>query len=907
MSHGAGTTGVFTTDRALVVRSWDPWLAEATGIPEPDACGRLLTELFPELVERGLIERLRKVADTGQVQVLAPAFHSYLLACPPREASAHFSRMQQHVTAAPLAMEGGIIGVVVTIEDVTRRLDRERDLAAQLRTADDAGRLEAATELGAEPGTSRALLGALGDRSWRVRRVVAEGLARGSDESTVDALVAAVRERHRDPAVLNSAITAIARTTQDVAPRLITLLESDASDPDVRTYAALALGLLEDRRAVPALSRALEDDDPNVRYHAIEALGRVGSRETATVLAAVAETRDFTVAFAALDALALIGEPSVASRVVPLLDDPLLQPAAAEALGRLGGEDAIGPLASLLGRRNTAIASVAKALAALHARLDEEHGDGELVANLARAVLTPEAGGQLAAALEKANEEERHGIVVVLGWMQGHGPERALAKELSHLGVRRIATDILARRGDAAVDPLIEMLATDDPETRKAAASALGRIGARRAVPALLETLDDHAEVAVVAAGALGAIGDDRALDALLERLDHPQAAARQAIVSAIHSIGHPETLARVRPLITSSSASLREAAAKIIGYFETGDALADVLVLSADPDEAVRRTAVEQLARFEDPRAGAALVAALSSGTVGVRAAAARALGLGAGDDAIPPLLAACADPDPWVRYYAARALGHHRAPDTVRTLVTMAHADALPPVRIAAVEAIGAIGDGDGIDAIRPLVRDEDPLVARAALVALGGSSSRESLDALVAALDAPDLELAVAALTAIGRRADRRAVPAVASLATIGDAGLFPDAVRALARIGGEEAVAALVALAEEPRQVAVVVAALARLGADQMQWVARGLGHPDASVRCAVIEALGRTGHRTATSWIVRALEDGSAAVRLAAVQALGRLDLREAEATLGAVVRRDVDPAVRRAAERALAR
>ena len=69
----SGSTGIFTTDLSLVVRSWDPWLVEATGIPEADACGRPLGELLPDLVARGHVARLARVAATGMPEVLAPA------------------------------------------------------------------------------------------------------------------------------------------------------------------------------------------------------------------------------------------------------------------------------------------------------------------------------------------------------------------------------------------------------------------------------------------------------------------------------------------------------------------------------------------------------------------------------------------------------------------------------------------------------------------------------------------------------------------------------------------------------------------------------------------------------------------------------------------------------------------
>ena len=53
------------------------------------------------------------------------------------------------------------------------------------------------------------------------------------------------------------------------------------SDPDVRQMAALGLGLLADKTAVPALTTALQDASPAVRGRAAEALGLIGDAASA--------------------------------------------------------------------------------------------------------------------------------------------------------------------------------------------------------------------------------------------------------------------------------------------------------------------------------------------------------------------------------------------------------------------------------------------------------------------------------------------------------------------------------------------------------------------------------------------------------------------------------------------------
>ena len=172
--------GVFTIDTQLVVRVWDATLARLTGISEESASGRTLTALLPDLEKRGLLKRFERSLSDGVVEVLAPAFHHYLIPCAPVNPAKHFEKMQQRVTIAPLRDEDAIAGLLVTVEDVTDRLERERELAARLADADEAARLNAAETISDDESYDAAsLLGALSDDSWRVRRAaIASGAAR---------------------------------------------------------------------------------------------------------------------------------------------------------------------------------------------------------------------------------------------------------------------------------------------------------------------------------------------------------------------------------------------------------------------------------------------------------------------------------------------------------------------------------------------------------------------------------------------------------------------------------------------------------------------------------------------------------------------------------------------------------
>src|SRR4029450_12390328 len=167
--HSGKNLGIFTTDLDLRVRVWDDWVATATGIAADRAQGRHITELIPDLDGRGRPGRFEGVLTSGSVHVLAPAFHHYLLPCLPRTPSPRFAQMQQRVTLGPLRENGKVVGVMVAVEDVTARLDAERELSLALQSPDLEVRQQAARSIEAGAGVDPrdALRETLGHEDWR--------------------------------------------------------------------------------------------------------------------------------------------------------------------------------------------------------------------------------------------------------------------------------------------------------------------------------------------------------------------------------------------------------------------------------------------------------------------------------------------------------------------------------------------------------------------------------------------------------------------------------------------------------------------------------------------------------------------------------------------------------------------
>ena len=897
--------GIFTTDEQLVVRAWNQWLDDVTGIASADAIGQSLTELVPDLNARGILSTFDNVLSRGTVEVLAPALHHFLIACRPSEEIPGFACMQQHVTIGPLRADARIVGVVVTIEDVTARLVQERQMATRLleSSGDDA----ADTSADATTSASRqieALTRLMDQNDWRLRRATVTTLAEHG-EAIVESLVNTLRDQHHNLSVLSSALDLLAISDIDVVGPLVGFL--DSSDANLRIQAALILGERRDARATRPLMARLSDPDVNVQFHVIEALGRLHATEACDALVAIAERRDFFLAFPALQALRHAGDPSIAPRLVPLLADELLRAPVIDLLGELGDEDATVPLVQLLNTSDAPADVVADALAGLYERYERDYAAGEHIAGIVRRSVTARGTQRILDTVQQVGSDRLSGLAKVLSWFEGEAVQRALTRLLGHEAVRSQIVEALVRHGAGVVALLIDQLGVEDLETRQAAAVALGRIGDHRATAALIAALRDP-ELAVPAAGALARIGDRDAFDGLMAMLGEPDPATRQSVIAALNSIGHPDMAVHISKRLGDPDRLVRESALKIAGYFGYPECLEQVLQCCHDPAEPVRRAAIESLVFFDDPRVGPALLSALEQPASSVRAGAAAALGRAEPTIAVDALTQALKDPDPWVRYVALRSLGSFGDERVMPSVLDTLRNDPAPHVRLAAIDVLGRLGRAEAWDVLEPLTRSPDTDIGSAAIRAVGHLGRPEVLPTLEGFLRGPEPWQRSAAVAAVTLRAEPRMAQLLQWVAAVDDdADVVGGAIEGLARIArrpdaqGAKAALALVALTAEPPRREAAIKALSELPARRIDDVAHGLTDPSPDVRCASVEALGRMQQAGASLAIESALDDPHIAVRLAAIRALKHLGTREPQRKLMTLARTDPEVEVRRAA------
>ena len=137
--------GIFTTDRDLVVTSWNRWLERHSGRQAREVVGRSLLASYPDLVLRGLDEHYRGALE-GHAYIASHLLHGYLLPMRPRVGGHLFATMRQRARIAPLLAEDAVVGTITAIDDVSERVASEHELRKQIE-AQEAARASAEAAL----------------------------------------------------------------------------------------------------------------------------------------------------------------------------------------------------------------------------------------------------------------------------------------------------------------------------------------------------------------------------------------------------------------------------------------------------------------------------------------------------------------------------------------------------------------------------------------------------------------------------------------------------------------------------------------------------------------------------------------------------------------------------------------
>jgi HEAT repeat protein len=772
----------------------------------------------------------------------------------------------------------------------------------QLRSGEESLRREAIDRLG-RSGLEEAippLLAAVGDESWPVRETATERLRTFDPTLLLPALEAALRD-DEDAGLRNAAMEIYVKVGAPAVEPLLKLLVD--RDEEVRNFAAVMLGSLEDKRSVGPLIAALKDPDINVGHAAAASLGRIGSGEAVLPLIEALSTGPW-LQYPAINALAEIGEPMAVGALLPLLKDEWLQGPVMEALGRLAGREALPQLIPLLYDKDPSVRSAAvHAVVSIEQRATAsgESLDPEVQAALRREDLID----HLLLSLHDEEPRNRRTAAITLGWLREPRAEAPLIDLLGEVGLQEHAAHALVSIGCNDRKAYARGLAHPDDTVRQGIIRCIAWIGPVGGIDLVAPLIHDPSpEVRAEAASAIGRLGDEDAAMLLFELLSDPNELIQESAMAALSRMESERVVPLLLQALSSPDEVIRIRAAETLTRLRDPDTAPSLMVLARDEKEAVRRAAVKALGEVDAPGVAQLLRSALLDKGSLVRQQAVISLGKLQDPDSVSDLLPLLDDPDPKLRFVVIRSLGQIRSPDTVPRLLLFL-ADKRKELRFAAVEALGSIR---AVAAVRPLLAalsEPDRNLRRAVAESLGSIGDPQAIPPLLIALEDEHWSVRCAAATALGRIGSAKTTLPLLSRLDEEDPTVRRAAAAALGELRDARAASRLAEALKDPGLQATALEALRRIGVAALPDLERSFSRTPPEVRRLLVNLLGELDDRRARRMLLAALADDAASVRAEAALALGESGLLDALRPLMDLKASDPSPDVRQAASAAL--
>ena len=467
--------------------------------------------------------------------------------------------------------------------------------------------------------------------------------------------------------------------------QLIAVLQSDAPAAD-KAIPCKQLAIYGSKAAVPALAPLLADRElASWARIALEAIPDPAADEA---LRGALPKLQGRLLIGAINSLGVRRDAKAADALVQRLKDPdpEVASAAAEALGRIGGEKAAQALEQSLAGAPAAVRSSVAYGCVLCAERDLADGKADRAVRLYDTVRKADVPKQ------RVLEATRGAILARGAGGAGLLVEllRSADKALFGVGLR-VAREL---PGPEATDALVAEMAKAAPDRQSFLLLALADRGDPKALPAVLAAAKGaQSQLRVVAIGVLERLGDASCvpllLDAAMEADPNVAASAKNALirlpgegVNADLQARLPKAPAKTRPLlielagrrqiagavpaivrcVEDADPGVRAAAVGVVGSLGGAEHLAGLVKVLQKTQDAAEQAGIEKALMAISVRAGAGcagdVMPLARSGSAALRAIGLHALACAGGPDALAAVQAALDDKDEAVQDEAVRTL---------------------------------------------------------------------------------------------------------------------------------------------------------------------------------------------------------------------------------------------------------
>ncbi|MCK4911606.1 MAG: HEAT repeat domain-containing protein [Thermodesulfovibrionales bacterium] len=590
-----------------------------------------------------------------------------------------------------------------------------------------------------------ALIGALKDPSWRVRKASVDTLLENYNPSEFLAGMEGLLYEEGDAGARNSAIEAFIRLGHDASAHLISAYETD--NVDVRKFIVDIAGEVRDKDTVPMLIRALKDEDENVVASAVEHLGTMREPSVLSALVEIIESGDVWTSFPAIEALGNIGDESNIPLIASMIENKLLREPALKALGKLGGEAEVPVIAKYIADNSRSVQY--EALDAL-ASTYRKGASGKSIADALKDTYGDNVSEVMIKLAKSTRENVRDAAILFLG---------LLRDERSIIPLVQMASD---DKVSSSIREALVMIATDNPPSLSNITQGRSAIETRFICDIMAEVSSssyfdmfirllkhDDGHVRSYAAQGLANIGDVRAVGELMGTLGDPYEDVQESVVRALVSLKDGIDIDALFAFLKDDNPVLRRNAVMVFGSVGTSHIVSRLGFTLKDDDVTVRLAVVKALASIGTESAHESLLGALSDEDPSIRSAAATSFGKAGVDRYVNHVRVLLADSDDMVRVYACKALGLIGSQEDIPELSDLLD-DENGFVAIAAIEAMGSLGGDEAKEILLGQLSNPDQEIKRTVLKALDDFHAVE--DRLIVYLSDSDWATRVAAAKAL-----------------------------------------------------------------------------------------------------------------------------------------------------------
>jgi len=365
----------------------------------------------------------------------------------------------------------------------------------------------------------------------------------------------------------------------------------------------------------------------------------------------------------------------------------------------------------------------------------------------------------------------------------------------SHPELKYAVGDSLLKMKEDAIDPLIDLLKSQDPKIVSESVVLLGRLKTPDAIKPLMEVFQTHpGPIQGQVAEAFGLIGEPKCIPTLAPLLKIPDAKIRVQAASAMGRVPHPGCLKELIDALNDPNPEVKKRCAMALGEIGDNRAAAGLSKLLTESEAELKITAAESLGRIGDAQAVPYLIEMTHDTDESVVLKALGALRKLKSPKSIDPLTQLLDHESSRIRQRSIDVLGQVGDAVVAEQLEQMLRNDRSEDVRAAAAKALGEIRDPGSVDSLIDALHGAFTVRCRA-IVALGEIGEESALAPLLAMLKEPAPEIRYHATQALAQMKHELAAKNIEPLLTDSNAMVRRGAAKALETLGHGDAEALL----------------------------------------------------------------------------------------------------------------